>query len=68
MTKYTVEVTVRRLGPQEFEPVAKPSDLPDELPADMADWLDREHGVRPEDHGVDVVPTEDWPPSQAGGN
>lgn len=67
MTKYTAEVTVERIGEREFEVSAAPTGLPAELPRDMADWLEREHGVRAADHGVDVVDVKEWAQRQGNG-
>jgi len=59
MTTYRVTVEVERVGKRAFQTRVLESSVPEELPADMADYLYRQHGIDPRDHGSRVeAPTE----------
>lgn len=66
----TITATIERTGEREFRLVAEPDSFPEQLPADMADWVKREYGIDVKGKGgppTSVVPTEDWSPGHDSG-
>lgn len=51
----TIEMTVRRVGPQEFQYEFSMPDADAAVDRELAEWLRSHHGADPQAHGLSVA-------------